>query len=130
MASIDWNEFVVVQTITFDDENQDDLPEPIDLNNRDYIPRVTLDRKKINPEFSFLVDNAEKQASMNTRGSLGEALSSLSDNKKGGLPISYRYMREEMPPEFPETLGKRNPIELPDIMTDPNVLSWPDLGRG
>lgn len=26
-----------------------------------------------------------------------------------------------MPPEFPETLGKRNPIELPDIVSDPNA---------
>lgn len=84
MASIDWNEFVVVQTITFDDDNQEDLPEPIDLNNRDYIPRVTLDRKKINPEFSFLVDNAEKQSQLASKGSLGEALSSLSENRKGG----------------------------------------------
>lgn len=57
-AMIDWNDFVVVQTIEFED-NDDNLPAPIDLAVREKLHHMEFTKANINPEFAFMLDASQ-----------------------------------------------------------------------
>lgn len=52
MAMIDWNDFVVVQTIDFKED--DNLPAPRDLSQVEKANKLIFNKNNINPEFAFL----------------------------------------------------------------------------
>jgi hypothetical protein len=54
-AMIDWNDFVVVQTIDFEEQDKD-LPAPIDLSVREKLHHLEFTKANINPEFAFMLD--------------------------------------------------------------------------
>lgn len=55
MAMIDWNDFVIVQTIEFDDGDKN-LPAPVDVKQIEQGLAFKFNKSNINPEFSFLID--------------------------------------------------------------------------
>jgi len=59
MAMIDWNDFVVVQTIDFKDD--DNLPAPRDLSQVEKANKILFNKNNINPEFAFLLDPSNLQ---------------------------------------------------------------------
>jgi hypothetical protein len=61
-AMIDWNDFVVVQTIDFE-EQEKDLPAPIDLSVREKLHQLEFNKSNINPEFAFMLDASQVFAS-------------------------------------------------------------------
>lgn len=65
MALIDWNDFVVVQTIDFKDD--DNLPAPRDLSQAEKANKILFNKNNINPEFAFLLDPQNFQANPQTK---------------------------------------------------------------
>jgi len=110
MAMVDWNDFIVVQTITFDEEDEE-LPEPLDLTKRDYIPQLRLNKANINPEFAFLIDQMEDPSDPKDK-----KLNMRKENQARAMK-DYKDI-EENPPDFPSDLTKRN---IESSMIDPNV---------
>lgn len=56
-AMINWDDFVVVQTIDFDDDAA--LPAPMDVASREKMINIEYSRANINPDFAVLLDASQ-----------------------------------------------------------------------
>ena len=57
-AMIDWNDFVVVQTLDFDDDARS-YPAPVDLANKERTDHMQFNKANINPDYAFMYDASQ-----------------------------------------------------------------------
>ena len=55
---IDWNDFVVVQTLDFDDDARS-YPAPVDLANKERTDHMQFNKANINPDYAFMYDASQ-----------------------------------------------------------------------
>lgn len=151
-AMIDWNDFVVVQTIDFEDD-ENNLPAPIDLAVREKLHHMEFTKANINPEFAFMLDASQvfaanlakkgKQGSnQSIEGTNGKDISKAYDDKvyintapQLDQSALAKKQRAEQPSDitinlrvadsqtFGEFAGKSLSIQINPELTVSNVLS-------
>lgn len=117
---IDWNDFVVVQTIEFG-EKEEDLPAPVDMSKNEHIPSIGFSKANINPEFSFLIDayNIHKNLSNKDSKEKKRILKELEQRERDKSRLNKnKYIDESnsnaQPPEFPKGLRTGQTSEMTD----------------
>ena len=61
-AMIDWNDFIVVQTIEFDDDAKN-YPAPLDFTAKDSADQFQFNKANVNPDYAFMYDASQVFAS-------------------------------------------------------------------
>lgn len=123
-AMIDWNDFVVVQTIDFE-EQEKDLPAPIDLSVREKLQQLEFNKANINPEFAFMLDASQVfAANLAKLGGSGQAPKQIKDGSHDGVFV------ENAPQINRSALERRQiPEVLPDISINLRVGNSPIFGE-
>lgn len=97
---IDWNDFILVQTIEFNDSDKN-LPAPVDVKQIQKGLAFKFNKNNINPEFSFLIDAYHKGNFGEEKKSGSGITTERSLGKRGFQDFSNP---DQNPPEFPSEL--------------------------
>ena len=89
MAMIDWNDFVVVQTIDFKDD--DNLPAPRDLSQVEKANKILFNKNNINPEFAFLLDPSNLQTGLPSQKAPTSTQGSIMPQRQFGENDMQKY---------------------------------------
>jgi len=121
MAMIDWNDFVVVQTIDFKDDDQ--LPAPRDLSQAEKANKILFNKNNINPEFAFLLEPQNFQSNPTTSSVDHHPSSRNLDSKK-----EESEANQFKTPSIGD-MPQRTPSMAPKSMI-PSFLQKPTMGAG